>query len=647
MTGMSGADPADHLPPDARHILVVIPTLNEAKHIESCLQSLLGDSSWSAGLACIVADGGSTDDTRAKVTALKARFPGLRLIDNPDRFQSAGINQAVAAGVGPATRFLIRCDAHAAYPPGFVSNVARRLEETGAESVVIPMDAVGETCFGRANAWIVDTPLGNGGASHRGGRTSQWVDHGHHAGFRREAFERLGGYDPDFSHNEDAEYDMRLAQAGGALWLAADLRIDYVARSTPASLARQYLNYGKGRARTSLKHGQALKPRQALPILALLACSLSLMLSPAVPWILLVPGGYAGLLVATSGVMALRHRSACGLLTGLAAGIMHMSWAAGYLAQLARTAARRAADMTRRFQPKGQADLQHRRQNSAAWLRRRLSRHPGRPAFNLTHIKAQNWHGRKLDNARGAQPEDGECIYAIGDIHGRCDLLLQLLDLIDADAATVPDGIRKRIVFLGDYIDRGDQSRAVIDVLTSDRLDAYDTVFLAGNHEDALFRFREDALFGAEWLRFGGGDTLVAYGALSAGQRPVKKADWIEVWRTFQDALPESHLRFFNQLKYIYLNGDLAFVHAGLRPGVAIADQAPQDMMWIRETFLHDTGPFPRFVVHGHTPCETPEIDHRRLGLDTGAYSTGILTAARLLGTDISLLATSPVARDC
>lgn len=322
--------------PDAESILVIVPALNEAGHIEACLNSLLGDSSWSAVLPCIVADGGSTDETRAIVKTLASRYPRLRLVDNPDRLQGAGTNLAVALGATEATRILVRCDAHATYPPGFVRGITECLDQTGADSVVIPMDSIGQSCFGRANAWIVDTPLGNGGAAHRGGQLSGWIDHGHHAGFTRQSFETVGGYDPAFSHNEDAEYDLRLTRSGGKIWLAAPLRIDYVARGTPGGLARQYFNYGRGRARTQAKHGQTLKLRQTMPVLALFGLSLGTVMAPFFPVALLLPGAYVGLLLAASVLMATKHRSACGLLCGLAAGIMHMSWAAGYLVERAR-----------------------------------------------------------------------------------------------------------------------------------------------------------------------------------------------------------------------------------------------------------------------------------------------------------------------
>jgi serine/threonine protein phosphatase 1 len=280
---------------------------------------------------------------------------------------------------------------------------------------------------------------------------------------------------------------------------------------------------------------------------------------------------------------------------------------------------------------------------SGPWARiRTLLGGASGPSVDLGQLTATSWHGRTLPNHREAKPAARECLYAIGDIHGRADLLEALLDKIDADVANLPKGLRKRLIFLGDYIDRGPASRQVIDILVSRRLQRFRPVFLAGNHEDALFRFQADAHFGAEWLHYGGGETLASYGVLPAGTRHLKDAQWVEAWRALQDAMPARHKAFFNNLSFRHTSGDYTFVHAGLRPGVALPDQSPQDMMWIRETFLSDPKPFPHMVVHGHTPTEAPYSDDRRIGLDTGAYATGVLTAARLFGTDIRIIATSP-----
>lgn len=318
---------------DPRAILAVIPTLNEEAHIETCIRSLMTGPEGTRDIPLIIADGGSHDKTVEIVEGLMSEFPNLELLENPDRLQAAALNRAAKHAVKPETRHLVRCDAHSIYPPGFILKVAGALVKTGAASVVIPMDAVGYTCFEKANAWIVDTPLGSGGAAHRGGRKSGYVDHGHHAGFSLAKFQELGGYDESFSHNEDAEYDQRVAKSGGAIYLDATIRIQYIPRGSVRRLWSQYYGYGKGRARNIRKHGQALKVRQLLPILALLASVLGTLCAPFFWPSLILPLGYIGVLGLASILMALGKKSVCGLYAGLASGTMHMAWASGFLSE--------------------------------------------------------------------------------------------------------------------------------------------------------------------------------------------------------------------------------------------------------------------------------------------------------------------------
>jgi len=169
------------LPPSSPNILVVIPTYNEEKYVEQCIRSLVDGVDKQAVIA--VVDGMSEDRTVEIVEQLKAEFSNLVLINNPKRLQSAAVNLAVEQYSHFQAGYLVRCDAHSIYPPNFVRDIVSCLDAKGAASVVIPMDAVGETCFEKANAWIVDTPFGSGGAAHRGGAASGYIDHGHHAGF--------------------------------------------------------------------------------------------------------------------------------------------------------------------------------------------------------------------------------------------------------------------------------------------------------------------------------------------------------------------------------------------------------------------------------------------------------------------------------
>ncbi len=318
----------------ARNVLVAIPVLNEAAHISDCLTSLFADP-WLCGARVVVADGGSTDDTCAIVRAMVADHPALSLIHNPGRLQSAAINAVIRECADEDTRFLVRCDAHATYPPRFVARVTQALSAwPDAASIVTPMDATGQGCFQRAAAWVADTPLGSGGSAHRGGSRSGWVDHGHHAGFRIAWFRRIGGYDESFSHNEDAEFDRRLTQAGGRIRLDADIRLDYRMRPTLAGLARQYWNYGRGRARTVRKHRMRPRLRQIVPALNFAGLGIALALAPVWPWFLVFPALYASVLVAVSCVAVARLRTPCGLWAGVALGAMHNFWGAGFMWQV-------------------------------------------------------------------------------------------------------------------------------------------------------------------------------------------------------------------------------------------------------------------------------------------------------------------------
>lgn len=250
---------------------------------------------------------------------------------------------------------------------------------------------------------------------------------------------------------------------------------------------------------------------------------------------------------------------------------------------------------------------------------------------------------------RIAHAPEGQCLYAIGDIHGRKDLLEKLVTQIEEDAAKLPAGTRRTIVFLGDYIDRGLQSRDVIDFLISDRLNAFERVFLMGNHEEALLRFLNDATFGKNWVRYGGAETLYSYGfappntraalgsheAMEAAQRA-----WDRVWTEFRLKLPTEHLKFYQTLQHYFVAGDYLFVHAGLRPDVPLERQTVRDMLWIRDEFLDAGQHFEQVVVHGHTPGDEIHRDNRRIGLDTGAFISGKLSAVRLIGKDVSFLTT-------
>lgn len=233
--------------------------------------------------------------------------------------------------------------------------------------------------------------------------------------------------------------------------------------------------------------------------------------------------------------------------------------------------------------------------------------------------------------------EPGDRIYAIGDIHGRADLLADLLQRIEADAADLSRPAS--LVFLGDYVDRGFQSRQVIDLLLSGRLSRFQVHCIKGNHEQAMLTFLRDPAFGPRWSAYGGRETLVSYGV-----RPPRNVTRLEEWAAaheeFVRVLPPAHETFLHRLPSSLRIGPYGFVHAGVRPGVPFEDQTDADLLWIREDFLRSTQPTELVIVHGHTPVDRPHSDARRINVDTGAYFSGRLTAARLEADTITFLST-------
>jgi serine/threonine protein phosphatase 1 len=233
---------------------------------------------------------------------------------------------------------------------------------------------------------------------------------------------------------------------------------------------------------------------------------------------------------------------------------------------------------------------------------------------------------------------EGVRLYAVGDIHGESALLDRLLTMIADDMAGRADR-RAVVVFLGDYVDRGPDSRGVLDRLTAAPLSWAETRFLAGNHESALLDFIDDPVANARWLDFGGAEALASYGVrASVGVRDRGRLK--ELRDHLADRLPDAHRRFLEALEDWAVYGDYAFVHAGIRPGRALKRQRRDDLLWLREPFLSSSLRHEKVIVHGHTIVDAPEIRPNRIAVDTGAYATGVLTAVVLDGTERSFLKT-------
>jgi serine/threonine protein phosphatase 1 len=236
--------------------------------------------------------------------------------------------------------------------------------------------------------------------------------------------------------------------------------------------------------------------------------------------------------------------------------------------------------------------------------------------------------------AQDARAPDGVEIYAVGDIHGRLDLLDAMIARIEAERSRVPD-VRTVVVILGDMVDRGPQSREVVDRLIAwGREGSVELHVLCGNHEATLLEFLRDPAVGPSWADYGGGDTLRSYGVRPPASRR-DLAGWEAAQQAFGLTLPPEHVAFFERLETILVLGGYAFVHAGLRPGVPLHEQAERDLLWIRDEFLQFRGAWEKVVVHGHTPAGEPQdCGAYRIGVDTGAYATGVLTAVKLFGAE-------------
>ncbi|KAA5606875.1 serine/threonine protein phosphatase [Roseospira marina] len=237
----------------------------------------------------------------------------------------------------------------------------------------------------------------------------------------------------------------------------------------------------------------------------------------------------------------------------------------------------------------------------------------------------------------GARTAEGVRVYAVGDIHGRADLLDRLNARIREDITAHADRT-PLVVYLGDYVDRGQDSRAVLETLSGDPVPGVETRFLRGNHEDVMLAFMNDPVAAHAWLEFGGRQTLSAYGVPVPGA--TSEAILEDMATGMRAALPDRHAAFLRSLPLHTECGDYLFVHAGVRPGVPMSQQKPADLMYIREPFLSHRKPLSHMIVHGHHVTEHPVVRANRIGIDTGAFATGCLTCLVLDGTERAFITT-------
>jgi serine/threonine protein phosphatase 1 len=238
--------------------------------------------------------------------------------------------------------------------------------------------------------------------------------------------------------------------------------------------------------------------------------------------------------------------------------------------------------------------------------------------------------------ARRTKPRipDDTRIYAIGDVHGRVDLLNEMFAAIEASLIKFPVGNPIQVL-VGDYIDRGPNSRDVIEALIA-RAREHQMVYLKGNHESYALQFLSDPSLLAEWSEVGGVNTLMSYGVNPSLKQNAEEQR--KVADAFCAALLPSHLGFMQDLALTYSCGDYFFTHAGVRPGVPLAQQSEQDLLWIRDDFLLHEEDFGKIIVHGHTPAKMPEVRANRINIDTGAFATGRLTCLVLQADDMAVI---------
>jgi serine/threonine protein phosphatase 1 len=217
----------------------------------------------------------------------------------------------------------------------------------------------------------------------------------------------------------------------------------------------------------------------------------------------------------------------------------------------------------------------------------------------------------------------GSRIYCIGDIHGRYDLLKQLHEKILLHAENYSG--HKELIYLGDYIDRGEHSNRVIECLLGEPMPGFDIVYLRGNHEQTMLDFLDDPEIGRSWFNFGGLQTLVSYG-VRYKKLPTGKKDLQALRDDLQARVPYSHVIFLENTRYAHSSGSYYFVHAGIKPHLALEHQQPVDQLWIRDEFIEHTRPYEKIIVHGHTVSDEVEFMGNRIGLDTGAYLSGKLS---------------------
>ncbi len=286
-------------------VTIAMPAFNEEGYIETCIRTVQAQDYPADRMEILVADGRSTDATREILARLSAEDPRIRMIDNPERLQAAGLNHIVKVARGDV---VVRMDVHCEYAPSYVSACIAALDKSGADNVGGAQRAKAKSAFQRALCAALESPLGVGGAKYRSAAEEGYVDTVFLGAFRRKVFETVGLYDPRAITNEDAELNQRLIDQGGKVFLSRDIEVHYYPRDSYKKLAQQYYKYGRGRARTLLKLGKFLSVRPMIPFLMVVGGATLLLVPPLWP---VAPAALAAYALAT-GAEAVRVGKALG-----------------------------------------------------------------------------------------------------------------------------------------------------------------------------------------------------------------------------------------------------------------------------------------------------------------------------------------------
>lgn len=240
----------------------------------------------------------------------------------------------------------------------------------------------------------------------------------------------------------------------------------------------------------------------------------------------------------------------------------------------------------------------------------------------------------RVTSGKPKGPPD-QLVCAVGDIHGQLKCLKRLVERFEENIQKY-ESSQEQMVFLGDYVDRGLEVRGVLDYLIELR-SRRKCVFLRGNHEQILLNFLSSPDVGEEWIRFGGLETLAAYGVGFNLLRGTD-IDWLQVHDRFCSSFPEKHREFLESTDLCHSAGDFFFVHAGIDPARSFSDQSAHDLLYARGKFLNNKDVREKIVIHGHSHVTKPEIRRNRIGIDTGAFATNVLSAVLIWNQNISFI---------